>query len=59
MKEITLKEDYGEAKKGIIYVKGLHETPDFYKNTNCKDDFYWEKGSKREDNRFLMSCTIE
>lgn len=54
MKEITLTEDIGTAKKGEVYVQGLHGIPEYYKEHGKPEEFwYWRKGSQKEDNLFL------
>jgi len=58
--EIKLEIDHGNAKAGEIFVQGLHGVPDFedYKNFQA-ENFYWKKGSKKSDNRFLMDKWIK
>jgi len=58
-KQIKLPVDIGSAKKGEIYVRGLHDTPEFYRDKNVREDFYWEKGYEESDNRFLTANCIK
>jgi len=54
-KEITLNQDVGSAKKGTVFIQGLHGIPDStdYWKGHSASSFYWEKGTKKEDNAFL------
>lgn len=52
---IKLIRDIGSAKPGLIFIKGLHDVPEFYIDKDKKrEDFFWEKGKEREDDSFLM-----
>ena len=39
---------------GKVFINALHGVPDFpeYKNTK-PEDWYWEKGSNKKDNKFI------
>ena len=55
MKKIKLTQDVGSAKKGTVFIQGLHGVPEgeIWK-TKTADQFFWEKGTKKEDNAFLF-----
>lgn len=60
-KRIKLTDDIGNAKKGAIFVRGLHGVPDwgFWKeNGHSPEDFYWREGSSKADNSFLFKNWI-
>lgn len=60
-KEITLQVDHGTAKKGTVFVCGLHGVPDYYKDNpemNTAEQWFWEKGSERHQNAFLHESWI-
>lgn len=60
MKEIILEEDYGSAKKGDTFVQGLHGVPRYYIDGVSKpEDWYWEKGTTPDQNRFLPASVFE
>ena len=54
MKEITLNQKVGSAKRGTVFIQGLHGVPncEVYKDSK-PSEFYWEKGTTKEDNAFL------
>ena len=58
--EYILEVDHGNAKAGTVLVRGLHEVPTYYegKETLTSSDFFWHKGSKKEDDAFLMASWI-
>ena len=56
---IKILEAYGNAKAGTIYERGLFETPEYYKDTHNRDDFFWDVNFKPEDNAFLMEIWLE
>lgn len=63
MKEVKLLVKHGQAEIGEIFIRGdlSHGVPDFhaYKSDKPKE-WYWAKGSKKEDLRFLpASCFTE
>jgi len=37
--------------EGRTFILGLHGIPDFYANSTLR--WYWEEGTRKEDNRFL------
>ena len=54
MKRVILNQEVGSAKKGDVYIQGLHGVPNHetYKS-DSPDDFYWKEGTTKEDNGFL------
>lgn len=54
MREIILKENYGTAKKGDVFIVGLYDVPDYYKGKLERDDFCWEKGRRRDENCWII-----
>jgi hypothetical protein len=56
MKKLT--KNIGEAKKGEVYVRGVHGKIDRYSKSSA-DQFYWLKGSKKEDNAFLPAHVFD
>lgn len=60
MKEIILLKDFGQAKKGSIFIQGLHGRPyhECHKNTK-PNDWYWEKNRSKNENCFIHKNCIE
>ncbi len=53
-KQIKLPEDVGAARKGDIFIRGLHRTPDYYGGgPSVNGDWYWKKGSEKNEHKFL------
>ena len=55
---IQILEAYGNGKIGTIYERGLFETPEYYKLSHNRNDFFWDVRSKSEDNAFLMASSL-
>lgn len=58
----TLIRPIGSAERGEIYVRGLYDTPEYYRDNtknSKRKDFWWRKDSKIGDNQFLHTESIE
>ncbi len=55
-KIIRLTKAIGSAKKGTVFIRGLHGVPDStdYWESHSGDEFYWEKGNRKSENNFLF-----
>jgi hypothetical protein len=48
--------------EGKKFIQGLHGVPEYYSKKNALNnpqDWWWEKGSNKEDNKFLHKTAVD
>lgn len=62
-KRITLDEDYGDAKKGSVFVRGdlSYGVPEYYEARGQTDAkmWYWKQGTEKRENKFLHANSLK
>jgi len=62
-KTIILNEDYGDAKKGSVFIRGdlSHGVPEYHKirGKNDPKKWYWREGYDKSENRFISAAAIK
>ncbi len=60
--KIELIRRVGKARKGQIFIRGLHGVPDSEVDiwdSNKPEDFYWREDSSKQDNDFLYDTWLK